>query len=365
MRNRRTLTAADRNGYDQFNDTPDRFVASPGTLTSTPGGLSTIEEDRRDIYALIEGKSGALSYEAGVRWENTDVSIDDRTVAAALRRTDVDYDAILPSASLKFDIGGGRITASVARTLRRPRFDFLSPVLLLAEYGDNDFLGNPLLKPEKAWGGDLGYEHRLGRAGVVGINLFYRKIDDVVELTNTGVVGSEGAGTFVLQPRNAGDGKVYGVEFDLSGDLGFIGLPDTGVFGNFSLIDSEIDDTFGERRFNGQSKYVYNFGFIQNFRGIGAAFGATYRKQGTAFDRLVGEEIVTTYGADLEIFIEKRFADNITLRAVGSNLLDGKKRERFNKFDTIQDQVTRSFAEYELESERAGPVFQVIGRFAF
>jgi outer membrane receptor for ferrienterochelin and colicin len=365
VRNRRNLTAADRNVYDQFRDTPDQFVTTQGTIGSVPGGLGTIQELRKDLFALVEGKSGALSFEAGVRWENTDVTINDQTVAPALQFTEIDYDTLLPSASVKFDTGQGRITASVARTVRRPRFDYLSPVLLLAEYGDNDFRGNPLLEPEEAWGADLGYEHRLGRAGVIGVNLFYRKIDNVVELANTGVVGSEGAGTFVLQPQNSGDGEVRGIEFDLSTDLGFLGLRDTGVFGNYSLIDSEIDDGFGERRFNGQSKYVYNFGMIQNLRSLAAAFGATYRKQGPAFDRLVGEEIVTTYGADLEVFVEKRFGDAITIRAVGSNLLDSTKDEVFNKFATIEDQVDRSFDEYEIESERAGPVLQVIARFAF
>ncbi len=88
-------------------------------------------------------------------------------------------------------------------------------------------------------------------------------------------------------------------------------------------------------------------------------------KQGAAANRTVGEEVRTTYGADLEIFVEKRFADSFTIRAVGSNLLDGKKRETFNKFTTIADQLARSFDEYEVESERAGPVFQLIGRYAF
>ena len=49
----------------------------------------------------------------------------------------------------------------------------------------------------------------------------------------------------------------------------------------------------------------------------------------------------------------------------GSNLLDAKKEETFNKFDTLADQRTRDFAEYELESEKAGPVFQLVTRLAF
>jgi iron complex outermembrane recepter protein len=365
IRDRYNLTAAARN-YNQFGRNPEEFVRPFATPASTPGSLNTIEEDRRDVFAEIEGKSGSISWVAGVRYETTDFTVNDLTIAPALAVQENDYSFLLPSASVKIKVGGGgRITASVARTNRRPRLDFLSPALLEAELGDNDLQGNPALRPETAWGGDLGYEHRLGRTGVIGVNLFYRKVKDLIELANTGVEGSEGPGTFVLQPQNTGDGEVYGVEFDLSTDLGFLGLPDIGVFGNVSWLDSDITDFAGARRFNGQSKYVYNAGVIQDIPAAGIALGATYRKQGGAFDRIVGEEITTTYGADLEVFIEKRFRNNLTIRAVGSNLLNGSKDEAFNKFTTISDQLTRSFDEYELESEEAGPVFQIMARYAF
>jgi iron complex outermembrane receptor protein len=371
-RDTRILTAeqesdlpASTHGWNQFNSAPADLAGAFDPFEQTPGGVNTIQEDRRDLFALVEGKGSALHWEVGVRWENTRVTIDDATVDADLARTRQTFDKLLPSASLRWDTGEGRITASAARTVRRPRFDYIAPALLETEFGDNDLLGNPLLTPETAWGGDLGYEHRIGRTGVIGVNAFYRKITDVVELTNTGEEGSEGEGTFVLQPQNIGDGKVWGVEFDASASLTFLGLPDTGLFGNLSLIDSSIRDFAGKRRFNGQSKFVYNFGFIQNLRGPAVAFGASYRKQGAAFDRTVGEEVRTTYGADLEIFVEKRFGDSFTIRAVGSNLLDSHKREVFNKFNTIDEQLERDLDEYELESERAGPVFQVVARYAF
>lgn len=352
-------------GWDQFSDSPADVAGAFEDAEETPGGVNRINEKRGDLFALVEGENGSLRWEAGLRWENTRVDIDDRTVPAAIAETRLDYDVLLPSASVKWDIGEGRVTASVARTVRRPRFDYISPALLEAELGDNDLLGNPNLRPETAWGGDLGYEHHIGRTGVIGVNVFYREVKDLVELFNTGEEGSEGDGTFILQPRNSGKGKVWGVELDLSAGLSFLGLPDTGVFGNLSLIDSDIDDFIGSRRFNGQSEFVYNFGVIQNLRDFGAAFGATYRKQGSAFDRTVGEEVTTTYGADLEVFVEKRFGDSFTIRAVGSNLLNGRKREVFNKFDTIEDQLDRDFDEYELESEKAGPVFQLVARYAF
>ncbi len=363
-RDRYNLTAANRQGYDQFARNPTEFVRPFGAFVPAVGGINTIEEKRLDGFMLIEGDMPGIKWEAGVRYETTDLTIVDLTPPAT--RIDNDYAKFLPSASIKLDVGArGRITASVARTSRRPEFNFISPAQLDAELGDNDLLGNPLLDPETAWGVDLGFEQRLGRAGIAGINLFYRKVNDLIELTNTGVEGSEGAGTFVYQPQNIGDGKVWGIEFDLSTDLGFVGLPDTGVFGNVSWLDSKIVDEFGKRRFNGQSEYVYNFGVIQDIPSVGAAFGATYRKQGGAFDRTVGEEVFTSYGADLEIFVEKRFGKSFTIRAVGSNLLDGAKRERFNKFTTVEDQNDRSFDEFELESEKAGPVFQLMARYAF
>ncbi|HEX7792606.1 MAG TPA: TonB-dependent receptor [Sphingobium sp.] len=365
-RNRDNVTAA--RGWNQFTRNPTELARPFGTPVAVAdgGGVNRIKEERRDGFALIEGKGGIISWEAGIRYEHTDVTINDYTVAAAQRDQTNSYGNWLPSASIRFDVTPrDRITASVARTVRRPDFNYISPSRLLAEVGDNDLLGNPRLRPETAWGGDLGYEHRIGATGVIGVNVFYREVKNLIELTNTLEEGSEGAGTFVYQPRNIDSGKVYGIEFDMSTSLSIFGLPNTGLFGNFSLLDSEVYDELGKRRFNGQSNYVYNFGAIQDFPNAGLAFGATYRKQGNAFDRTVGEEVTTRYGADLEIFVEKRFGKSFTIRAVGSNLLNGSKDETFNKFNTIGEQRLRQFDEYELESETAGPVFQIMARYAF
>ncbi len=330
------------------------------------GGLNTIEEIRIDPYVMVSGEMDAISWEAGVRWETTKTTIKDATAPAASRKVKNDYNVLLPSAHLRWNLtGADRINVSASRTVRRPNFDYLSPATLLAELGDNDFIGNPDLKPESAWGFDVGYERRLGRQGVAGVNVFYRDVTNLIEVASTGQVGSEGAGTFVLRPRNTGDGKVWGVEFDLSTPLTGLGLKDTGVFFNYSWLDSDVDDEFGSRRFNDQAKYVVNVGFIHDLPTLGAAFGATYRKQGDAFGRTIGEEVTTKYGADLEVFVEKRFGDRVVVRLTGSNLLDGKKREAFNKFTTIEDQIGRSFDEYELESEQAGPVFQLVARATF
>ncbi len=353
------FTEVPRNRYNLPQANPPAF----GAYSPIAGGDSTFEQTRLDPYVMLSGKSGALKWEAGLRYETTDVSIEDRTSGDTY---DSDYRELLPSASVRYNLtASDQFYAATARTVRRPSFEYLSPATLEAELGDNDFIGVPTLKPETAWGLDVGYERRLGRSGVAGVNLFYRKVNDLLELYNTGDEGSEGDGTFVYSARNAGDGKVWGIEFDLSTPLTVIGLENTGVFLNYSWLDSDIDDEFGSRKFNSQSDYVLNVGFIQDLPTWGASFGVTYRKQGEAYSRVVGEEVTTTYGGDLEMFVEKRIGKDITIRLTGSNLLDASKKESFNKFTTIEDQVDRSFDEYELEREQAGPVFQLIARMAF
>ncbi|GAB3344591.1 TonB-dependent receptor plug domain-containing protein [Marilutibacter aestuarii] len=351
---------------------------------------SRIEETRIDPYLMFTGDAGPMAWEAGLRYETTrsDIEGDDG-------RASNDYDELLPSLHLKWDLGeASRIQLSLARSLRRPAFNELTPALLQEEFGDNDFLGNPLLDPETANGIDLGFEHRLGKRGVVGVNLFYRDIQDLIETVNTGepnetafddyaddiadYMDENGVSedealaavpfdpdSFIYTARNVGDGKAWGVELDLSTPLTAIGLPNTGVFVNYSWLDSEVEDELGTRRFNNQAEYVYNVGFIQDLPAWGASFGASYRKQGEAFMRVLAEEVRTTYDGDLEVFVEKRFGDNISVRLSGTNLLDAYKREYFDKFDNLADQLDRDYDEYELEAEHAGPRYQLVMRWAF
>ena len=345
---------------------PRPAVPPFGPSTPVPGGDVTIEENRLDPYVMLSGENGALTWEAGLRYETTDLTVTDRTAAPADQVSESDDGQLLPSASFRWAVNeNDRIIFSAALTVRRPNFNFLSPALLEEEVGDSDFIGNPDLEPEVATGFDLGFERRLGRRGVAGINFFYRDIQDLIEPVNTGATGSGGAGTFVYSVDNVGDGKVYGLEFDLSTPLDFIGMESTGVFLNYSWLDSEITDFLGERRFNSQSDYVLNMGFTQDLPTWGAAFGATYRKQGDAYERVLAEEVRTSYGADLEIFVEKQFGSNVIVRLTGSNLLDSSKDEVFDKFENLADQIARDYDEYELETEEAGPVYQLVMRVAF
>ncbi|GGD57618.1 TonB-dependent receptor plug domain-containing protein [Pseudoxanthomonas indica] len=353
---------------------------------------SLIEETRVDPYVMLSGRGGKFSWEAGLRYEMTQSDIrygEDGEVDGSESK---DYNELLPSVHLKWDVSADtRISLSLAKSIKRPNFNELIPAVLDGEFGDNDYIGNPLLEPETANGIDLGFERRLGKHGVVGVNFFYRDVKNLIELANTGEWSEDAQDTYeedleefleenpgstaddfefnpeswLFTSANVGDGKVYGVEFDLSTPLTSFGLPNTGVFLNYSYLDSKVTDFLGERRFNDQAKNVYNVGFIQDLPSVGASFGATYRKQGDAFSRILGEEVTVKYGDDLEVFVEKRFGTTISLRLTAANLLDASKDEFFNKFDNEADQIDRDFDEYELETEEAGPSYQLVMRWAF
>lgn len=332
------------------------------------GGFFKIDETRVDPFIMFTRTTGILAWEAGLRYETTDSKIVDLETGD---EGSANYEFLLPSANAKINLSeDDRISLSAARTVRRPNFDWLSPATLEEEpTEDDDLRGNPDLKPENAWGFDVGYERRLGRLGVTGVNFFYRDISDLIEFANTGEISSSGDGT-VFQPQNVGNGQVWGIEFDFSAPLTVLGLPNTGLFVNYSWLDSSVKDpvTGEDRRFNNQAHSVFNIGFIQQLPMWGAGFGVSYRKQGEAFANVAGESVRTTYGGDLEAFVEKRFGERFIVRLTGSNLLNASKDEAFHKWDTVGDQLSGdidALDEFELESEKAGPVFQLVGRYQF
>lgn len=344
------------------------------------------------LSSASSGRNLARSWEAGLRYETTKSDISYSEDGELQDAFSNDYNELLPSAHLRWDLtDADRISLSLAKSIKRPNFNELIPVLLDGEFGDNDYIGNPKLNPETANGIDLGFEHRIGKQGVVGVNFFYRDVNNLIELVNTGEWSEDALDSyeddleefleenpdateddfefdpesFVFTSENVGDGKVYGFEFDLSTPLTAFGMPNTGVFLNYSYLNSRVTDFIGERRFNDQARNVYNIGFIQDLPSVDVSFGATFRKQGDAFSRILGEEVTVRYGEDLDLFVEKRFGTAVSVRLSAANVLDASKDEFIGKFDNQADQIDRDYDEYELETEQAGPSYQLVMRWAF
>jgi outer membrane receptor for ferrienterochelin and colicins len=363
-----------RDGAEVEFDVDDGEVGDPDP---EPGAVFDIEERRVDPYVrLTFDPSPQLTIDAGLRLETTD-----RTVTSDLGSVDFDDQSWNPSAHLTWRVTStDQIRASIARTVRRPDYDLLAPYIAFEEPADEDALrGNPLLENETAWGLDLGYEHRIGRRGVVGVNFFYRDIDRLIEVVNAGADVREDeedpdSDVFNLyEPRNIGSGKTWGMELDLSTPLDMVGLPDTGVFFNFTWMDSEVTDPFtgNKRRFTNQPHYVYNIGVIHTVPAWDVSFGASYYDRGAGYEYGLDETVTVDYDGNLEAFVEKRFGKRFVVRVAATNILDMEKREDFLTYagDSAAEIIANRRAgivdESERERERSGPLYQLTLRAAF
>ena len=367
-----------------------RFGQSIGEDLNDDEDASTVEsrfkyrENRLDAFALAEFKLGGGSkLQTGVRAEYTkskqrirpDLTEDDEFSASSSETH------LNPSVHLQIPLGSGpQFRASIARTVRRPNIDQVVPFQSFDDPEDNDItIGNPDLKFETAWGLDVGLEQRL-RGGVIGLNFFYRRVSDLISLVNTGVPvfpdedpDSEEGRARIYSYANTGKGKVYGFEFDLSAPLTFIGLKDTGVFANYTRLWSRRTEPNTEMRvpFDGQPKYVYNFGVTQEFPSLGASAGFSYRKQGKARSTFFGEEEFQVYGANLEAYVEKRFAKNFVVRLSGNNLLDARSLQWERNFDgdngleIIENQRSGNVDAFEVEHEETSPQIMLTARLVF
>nr|WP_246350495.1 TonB-dependent receptor [Sphingobium boeckii] len=373
-------------------DTPFRIKGGIDLLSKTRNGANTvfnveddeaedpdpavnfrIKEKRYDPYVRLTFEpSSALSLDAGLRYE-----ITRRTTTNAGDSVSYNSESLNPSFHARYAVGGAdQIRFSVARTVRRPSYDLISPYEQEESPGDDDItIGNPALKNERAWGVDLGYEHSLGSRGIFGVNAFYRKISDLTELVaGDDVLDDDGdpIGSYYT-PQNIGSGKVWGLELDFSAPLTALGMPDTGLFANYTYLDSETTDPFTseKRRFNNQPHHVYNIGFIQTVRAADASFGATISGRSKAVESNFDETVELSYTPDLEAFVEKRFGTNFVLRLSAQNLLNRKKKEAFLKYDgdsydeILANRAAGDVDEYEREQEQSGRLFQVTLRAAF
>lgn len=348
------------------------------------------EERRLDLYAVFKWElSPTVVLETGVRGEHTETEqsyTSDFFEAGDLEETtngDADSDEFMlnPSAHLQWSVTDvDQIRVSLAKTVRRPSIDQLVPAFALESPGDEDVtIGNPGLEMESSIGFDIGYERRLGRQGIFGVNFFTRSISDLIGLVNTGEdvdgIGLDPedfpGGLYTFQ--NIGDADVMGLEFDLSTPLDFMGLPETGVFANYTWLESDRDDpaTGDDIAIDYQPDYVYNVGITHNIPSWEASAGLSYQKQGESRFVTFGEIESQLYEGNLELFVEKRIGDNMVVRLTGNNLLDAASKQAEAGFDgdsgaeILENQAAYDVDAFEVERERSSPRWTLTFRVVF
>ena len=362
-----------------------------GELVVVDELFSVFDVDDERLSAFVQwgvDVSDKTRLELGVRGEQTNLDITSTVAdpvadaAAGLAtlglnvngnqiQVDNDYFELNPTAHIRWDATESlQLRLSAARTVRRPSFDELNPTLLLDE--DESILGNPTLDQETALGLDGGFDLTLNAdEAILGVNAFYRQIENKIELNG---VGDEVNEIFQEQideeieatqyVNNPNKGTIYGVELDLSYPLAFLNAPTFHVFANYTYIHSEIRDANSnfpvDRPFSLQPDYIYNFGFDHLIERWAFTWGASYQKRGPAEEWVdsgaeTKEVADVTFEGNLEVFIEKTFADRFVVRLAAQNLLDAKRKDLTRIYESVEQYNARTPVSSELDQEESDP----------
>lgn len=313
-------------------------------------GVFVLRERRRDAYIADSWSGAQSSLRIGLRAEYTQLRQNE---LPSRSRTE-----FYPSIHVQRKLGTRwSIHTNLARTTRRPNFQDLTPHPRRNQPRDEDVtVGNPDLKAEQANGIDLGFDHKF-QHGTMGVNFFYRHIDNLIEVTQ---IDEQ-----LFQPQNRDHGKLWGIEFDLGTPLHVFHAPNLSVFANISLQDSSVSDpiTGKKRRFNLQSEYVANAGFLQVFPQTQFSLGMNYLTQGNSLDQEALEVSDVQYGDDLEAVFEKRWGQRWTLRFSAKNLLDADRSETTRIYDGLRE--VSEIEQIAVESERTGRYYMLTFRATF
>lgn len=281
---------------------------------------------------------------------------------------------LFPSANLSLEVGNDQnLRFAYSRTIARPSFKELSFAQILDPVSDRIFNGGLFAIGE--WDGnlmethinnyDFRWEKYIGLNEMISASLFYKTFKDPIELVRIQVQQTSSE----FQPRNVGDGQVYGAEFELRKSLGFIfeSIRHFGISTNVTLVRSEIDMTEQEfrarknfekdsqnvddtRDMAGQAPYIINAGFTYDNSDLGLDAGFFYNVKGETLTAVGGGLFPDVYSQpfhNLNFNMNKSFGEegNSSLSFSVTNILDDSREELYQGFNTA-DQIFSSYKEH-------------------
>lgn len=204
--------------------------------------------------------SDDLQLMTGLRVENTSLKYtgriyDDETdQVTKTSPQSSSYINFLPSLLVKWNPNKDYIIrASYTQTLARPKYSALVPGMSISR-GDNEIkIGNTGLKPTISHNFDLHNEYYFKSIGLVGMGLFYKKIEDfIIDETRFNSEYEGNVWSKISQPKNAGNANLFGVELSLQRDFSFItpALKCIGFYGTYTYTYSRVSDFNFEGREN-------------------------------------------------------------------------------------------------------------------
>ncbi len=252
------------------------------------------------------------------------------------------------------------------RTIARPSFKELSYAQILDPITNRIFNGG-LYEYLPDWDGnltetrvdnlDLRWELFQERGQLFSVSGFYKQFDDPIELVR---IPTQQTST-EYQPRNVGDGRLFGVELEIRKDLAFISpsLEKFNMNGNVTFVYSEIEMTEVEfnsrktfektgenidniRQMAGQSPYVINGGVGYSNPDLGLETGLFYNVKGPTLFIVGAGLFPDVYTNPFHSF---NFSINKKLGKEGKTMID------FKVSNILDDQMETVYKAYKAQDQ--------------
>ncbi len=280
----------------------------------------------------------------GARYESDHLDIGAASTLGSPVSTSKVWNDLLPSLALNVKLSDAQqLRFSASRTLARPEYRELSPIISRDVIGGENVRGDENLQRTNVANADIRWEMYPEAGEILSVALFAKRFTNPIER----VYGSGSGGTSFVFYTNAEGADNCGVELELRKGLGMLGsafAPLT-FSSNVTVMQSRIHlyentqaaATNLSRRMVGQAPYVINTGltWTSNSR----------RTTGSMLYNRVGERIVAAGGSPLpdvteqprdvlDFSLRQAIAPVVTMRFDVRNLLDAP-------YETLQGTVVR------------------------
>lgn len=305
-----------------------------------------------DLFSYY-GKLDANLYDTvrisgGLRWEDMNQNVEtftsvgnrNESVISTLDRVDM-----LPSVSATWLISEKQqVRAGFSQTISRPDFRELSPAPFTDMNTNQETIGNPNLKQTDVTSYDLRWEYYLSPNENLLVGFFWK--DLVLPIEVVAVPGNAGLLTF----QNADKAQVYGLEFELLKNLGFV-HPRLEFFtfgGNYTWSSSSVKlteenllaQTTANRQLQGHSEHILNFQLGYDNPNWGTQATVLYNVASERIESVGLLEAPDKYEQpfnQLDFVLSQNINKWLAARFTVQNILD-------DKFTVMQgDEVTREF----------------------
>jgi len=270
---------------------------------------------------------------------------------------------LFPSANFIYALNDeSNLRLAYGRTTARPSFKEASITQIFDPISSTTFNGNIDLQPTYVNNLDLRWERFSEKAQMFAVSLFYKNFKDPIELSYFLSASDQ----FI--PLNTEKAQVYGAEFELRRNLGFIGGDSWEDFSfnlNFSIIESQLQMSDAEyerrllsardgekisdtREMQGQSPYLVNFGLNYANEDNGWQTSLFYNVQGKTLQVVGTGDVPDAYTIpfnSLDFILNKSFGKemNSNISFSVKNLLDSQREVRYQSFGA-EDQIFSSFS---------------------